>query len=171
MSFLWTCSPTIRLNLQSFMRTFEASVLQLFHMFIIYINTLKFITHWTSTKYLANSSIPKILSMSCGTGVPSTRISPFFTKSPSCTLRYFDLGIKVSKVSVSSGDVIITFFYFYNLSKILPSISHIVRSLGFLASNSSATLGKPPVISLVLMIFWYSCNNLTSRNFLPIFNT
>ncbi len=34
-----------------------------------------------------------------------------------------------------------------------PSISLIIaNSLGFLASNNSATLGRPPVISLVLVV-------------------
>ena len=90
--------------------------------------------------------------MSTGSAGPSTIISPLFTICPSCAVISLSLGIKLSLV-VPSSDVIINLcFPFVSLPKeTVPVISaRRPASLGDRASNNSATLGRPPVISLVL---------------------
>ena len=92
--------------------------------------------------------------MSCGLKEPSLITSPLLTVSPSKTLMLLVLGIKFSLTtsSVTSLPVI--------MSLLLPLVSlpqettplnsaRIATSFGFLASKRSATLGNPPVISLV----------------------
>ena len=81
-------------------------------------------------------------------------LSPAFIFNPSVTTRRSPIGIKYSlKLSGFVKDLTlitrICFFLVGNIS-ILPSISEsIAFPFGFLASNSSCTLGRPPVMSLV----------------------
>ena len=90
--------------------------------------------------------------MSCGLGEPEIRVSPFFTKSPSCTSITLVLGIRYSTASPSSGTIAILRLALYSrTNSILPEILAMTdMSLGRRASNSSATRGRPPVMSRVL---------------------
>ena len=80
--------------------------------------------------------------------------SPLFTVSPSKTLMLLVFGISVS-LTISSPE---SFPVIINLLLHLVSLpqettqlnsARIATSFGFLASKRSATLGNPPVISLV----------------------
>ena len=92
--------------------------------------------------------------MSCGLKEPSLMTSPLLTVSPSKTLILLVLGINVS-LTISSPDslpVIINLLLpFVSLPHDTTPLSsaNIATSFGFLASNKSATLGNPPVMSLV----------------------
>ena len=82
-------------------------------------------------------------------------ISPFEILSPSNTDNVLCLGINISVFWVflvaPSGDMTSLIFPFVSLPKEMIPVSSdkTAASLGFLASNRSATLGKPPVISFV----------------------
>ena len=90
--------------------------------------------------------------MSCGLKGPSETISPFCILSPSKTVICLVLGIRVAKSFPSSSVIISLSFPFVGFPQetIPVACANIAASLGFLASNKSATLGNPPVISLVL---------------------
>ena len=79
-------------------------------------------------------------------------MSPFSTLSPSKTFICLVLGIKVA-CSIPSSSVIISLslpLVGFPQETMPDSCASIAGSLGFLASNKSATRGSPPVISLVL---------------------
>ena len=91
--------------------------------------------------------------MSCGLYCPSINISPLFIDSFSNIFIFFHFGIKTSNFSFSF--FIINFLFplvsFPNVT--FPDISaNIACSLGFLASNKSATFGNPPVMSFIFEI-------------------
>ena len=92
--------------------------------------------------------------MSCGLKEPSLMTSPLLTVSPSKTLILLVLGINVS-LTISSPDslpVIINLLLpFVSLPHDTTPLSsaNIATSFVYLASNKSATLGNPPVMSLV----------------------
>ena len=90
--------------------------------------------------------------ISCGTLGPSVKVSPFLTSSPSWTVICLPLGIRYSSISPFSDKISNLLFPLKSLPNwTFPSTSEInACSLGLLASNNSATLGKPPVISLSL---------------------
>ena len=106
--------------------------------------------------YSVNSSRPLSARISWGLIAPSETMSPFSTLSPSKTFMCLVLGIKVA-FSLPSSSVMMS------LSLPLVGLPHetipdswakIACSFGFLASKRSATLGRPPVISLVLADSW-----------------
>ena len=92
--------------------------------------------------------------MSCGFSEPSMSGSPAFTRSPSRTVMCLPRGTRYSFTSPSSAWTSIFRMPFWMPAKrTTPSISVIVAcSLGFRASNSSATRGRPPVMSLVFVV-------------------
>ena len=110
-------------------------------------------TSWTSlSRYSCTARGPLIRRMSCGLTGPSVRRSPARTLSPSCTRKCLPAGTSYSCGSPVSGCTKIS-----RLPRLMspkattPSISEIVAgSFGRLASNSSATRGRPPVMSRVL---------------------
>ena len=94
--------------------------------------------------------------MSCGFDGPSISGSPARTRSPSCTLTCTPRGSAYSRGSApgSSGTMMI-FRWPLTMPPCLtmPSISEMTAvSRGFRASNSSTTRGRPPVMSLVLVV-------------------
>ena len=94
--------------------------------------------------------------MSCGLRGPSISGSPAWTCSPSCTLTWTPRGTEYSRSSApgSSGTMMIlrsplTVGPYFTM----PSISLMTAgSRGLRASNSSTTRGRPPVMSLVLVV-------------------
>ena len=82
-------------------------------------------------------------------------MSPFSTLSPSKTVSVLCLGINISTFWVffvaPSGVITSLTFPFVSFPKdtIPDSSASTAASFGVLASNKSATLGNPPVISLV----------------------
>ena len=92
--------------------------------------------------------------MSCGLKEPSLITSPLLTVSPSKTLILLVLRIKVS-LTTSSPDslpvIISLLFPLVSLPQDTTPVNsaRIATSFGFLASKRSATLGSPPVMSLV----------------------
>ena len=108
---------------------------------------------------------------------PSVILSPALTSIPSVTTRRSPTGTKYSLKSFASvvDFTMITLipFFFLPVTSIFPSMSvSIALPLGFLASNSSCTLGRPPVMSFVpapsLMILAIVCPFLTSSPSLTI---
>ena len=114
--------------------------------------------------------------MSWGLYGPSEIISPFETLSPSNTVNVLCFGINISTVSAfldaPSGVITNLTFPLVSFPNDTSPVSsaNIAASFGVLASNRSATLGRPPVISLVFdattgilaitspaVIFWPSC--------------
>jgi len=105
-------------------------------------------TFWTScTKYSYTPSVPFIANISFGFIEPSVIGWPAEILSPSFTFNLAPNGIVY--VFASSLDCTVTSFFFLSSdTEILPSISEIIANpFGFLASNSSSTLGRPCVIS------------------------
>ena len=78
-------------------------------------------------------------------------ISPISTVSPSKTFNIRHFGMRVSLDSPSAPVIINLLLPLVSFPKlIVPEDSaRIACSFGTLASNKSATLGKPPVMSLV----------------------
>src|SRR3990172_3585846 len=112
-------------------------------------------TSWiSSTRKRASSLSPCTRRMSCGLGDPSMRDSPARILSPSCTVMCFPRGMVYSRASPMSGTTWIFRFPLKSLpSRTTPSISEMTaNSLGFLASKSSATRGRPPVMSFVFVV-------------------
>src|SRR2546425_829714 len=95
---------------------------------------------------------PLIRRMSCGFTGPSVSRSPARTRSPSWTRRCLPAGTSYSCGSPSSGWTWISRLpRLISPNRTVPSTSEIVAgSLGRRASNSSATRGRPPVMSRVL---------------------
>src|SRR5438034_332668 len=87
-------------------------------------------------------------------GDPSMSASPAFTRSPSWTLMCLPRGIRYSLVSPLSARMTIFRMPLTNPPiSTRPSISVMTAcSFGLRASNSSATRGRPPVMSLVLVV-------------------
>ena len=95
---------------------------------------------------LLNSNI------SCGLNGPSETISPLSTFSPAKIFICLVLGIRVAK-TFSFSSVITSLslpFVGFPQETIPEAPASTADYLGFLASNKSATLGNPPVISFVL---------------------
>ena len=92
--------------------------------------------------------------MSCGLAAPSMSGSPARILSPSRTARCLPLEIKYSLGSPRSGVISTLRLPLVSLPKLtVPSISAMTAcSLGLRDSNSSATRGRPPVMSLVLVV-------------------
>ena len=92
--------------------------------------------------------------MSCGLDEPSISGSPALMISPSCTPMCLPLGIRYSRVSPISGVTTTLRLPLVSLpNETWPSISEMTaNSLGLRASNNSATRGRPPVMSLVLVV-------------------
>jgi hypothetical protein len=92
--------------------------------------------------------------MSCGTGLPSIRLSPFLTKSPSWT-DHLALGDQVfdrlAAVSGSIDDAALGLVVLAEFDAAVDLGDDRV-SFGLRASNSSATRGRPPVMSRVLAL-------------------
>ena len=86
-------------------------------------------------------------------------MSPFSILSPSNTFICLVLGIRLAHSFPDSSVIINLSLPLVGLPQdtIPLSRARIAASLGFLASNKSATLGRPPVISLV---FADSCETL-----------
>src|SRR5213595_3515867 len=103
-------------------------------------------------RYSCTARGPLIRRMSCGFTGPSVSRSPARTRSPSCTRKCFPAGTSYSCASPSSGCTQISRLpRLISPNRTVPSISEIVAgSLGRRASNSSATRGRPPVMSRVL---------------------
>ena len=90
--------------------------------------------------------------MSCGSAGPSTIISPLLTTCPSCTEMCLSFGMRYSWAAPSKSVM---------MSRCLPLVSlpndtvpvtsaSSPASFGERASKSSATRGRPPVMSRVL---------------------
>ena len=94
--------------------------------------------------------------MSCGFEEPSISASPARTRSPSCTLMCLPFGIRYSFGSAPARSGVAITRRLPRESgpnEIVPSISEtIAKSFGLRASNSSATRGRPPVMSFVLVV-------------------
>ena len=92
--------------------------------------------------------------MSWGLDEPSMSGSPARTWSPSWTLMCLPLGMRYSRGSPTSGVTTTLRLPLVSLPKLtVPSISLMTaNSFGLRASNSSATRGRPPVMSLVLVV-------------------
>ena len=97
--------------------------------------------------------MPMMARMSWGAGLPSMMYSPFWMKSPSCTGMCLPFGTMYSIGSrpSSTGSMVIRRLFLKSLPKCTwPEISAMIAwSLGRRASKSSATRGRPPVMSLV----------------------
>src|SRR5881394_89218 len=104
------------------------------------------------SRYSCTARGPLIRRMSCGFTGPSVSRSPARTRSPSCTRKCFPAGTSYSCASPSSGCTQISRLpRLISPNRTTPSTSEIVAgSFGRRASNSSATRGRPPVISRVL---------------------
>ena len=113
--------------------------------------------------YLANASGPLNSKISAGSSGPSTITSPLFTIWPSCAVTCLSLGIKNSFTSPSSAVITSLCLPLVSLPKeTVPVISASTpASFGERASNNSATLGRPPVMSLV---FDASCGILANTS-------
>ncbi|MNY00862.1 hypothetical protein D3C86_1333720 [compost metagenome] len=89
--------------------------------------------------------------MSCGSAGPSTIISPLFTTWPSCTSTCFSLAIRNSWALPSRSVITRRCLPLVSLpNDVVPVTSaSTAASFGERASNSSATRGRPPVMSRV----------------------
>src|SRR5213079_1592232 len=103
-------------------------------------------------RYSCTARGPLIRKMSCGFTGPSVSRSPARTRSPSCTRKCLPAGTSYSCASPSSGCTQISRLpRLISPNRTTPSTSEIVAgSFGRRASNSSATRGRPPVMSRVL---------------------
>ena len=91
--------------------------------------------------------------MLCGFTAPSINGSPALTQSPSWTLTCLPFGMRYSLDSLLPLTTTTLMPLCAPLNSTMPSISvTIACSFGRLASNSSATLGRPPVISFVFVV-------------------
>ena len=92
--------------------------------------------------------------MSCGLAAPSMSGSPARILSPSRTARCLPLEMRYSLGSPRSGVMSTLRLPLVSLPKLtVPSISAMTAcSLGLRDSNSSATRGRPPVMSLVFVV-------------------
>ncbi len=92
--------------------------------------------------------------MSCGFAGPSIIDSPARTWSPSFTVRCLPLAMRYSFGSPTSGVMMTLRLPLVSLPKLTtPSISEMTAwSFGLRASKSSATRGRPPVMSLVFVV-------------------
>ena len=132
-------------------------------------------TSWISlTKYSLTAFGPKILKISAGEIAPSHKGVPALIKSPSCTTTCFPYGILYTISFPVDGIIeifLIPLFISPNWTVPLTSVTT-AGFAGFLASNNSATLGKPPVISLVLPIsFWILTKVCPLETFWPSLTT
>ena len=109
-------------------------------------------TSWISlTRNFCSSRGPLILRISWGSTGPSSICSPLAMKSRSCTRRNLETGMEYS-FTVPSSPVTMIFRLFFTVSPIsmVPSSSDsVAASFGVRASKSSATRGRPPVMSFV----------------------
>ena len=126
-------------------------------------------TSWISfTTYSCTANGPLIARISAGAVCPSLNGAPAFTKSPSCTKIWRLNGTKYLRTTPSFASTMISLLPRLIAPKVVtPSISQTTAGLlGFLASNNSVTLGRPPVISFSLLntlgIFTNTCPLLTS---------
>src|SRR5260370_318305 len=107
--------------------------------------------------------MPSSRSRSCGSTGPSTIISPLLTTWPSCTSRCLSLAIRYSCSCLSRSVITRRCLPFVSLPKLTVPVTSasIPASLGERASNSSATRGRPPVMSRV---FETSCGMRASTS-------
>ena len=101
--------------------------------------------------------------MSCGSAGPSTIISPLFTTWPSCAITCLSFGIRYSWATPSRSVMTRRCLPLVSLpNDTVPVISASrPASFGERASNSSATRGRPPVMSRV---FEVSCGMRASTS-------
>src|SRR5487761_2073430 len=92
--------------------------------------------------------------MSCGSAGPSTIISPLLTTWPSCAVTCLSFGIRYSWATPSRSVMTRRCLPLVSLpNETVPVTSASVpASFGARASNSSATRGRPPVMSRVLEV-------------------
>ena len=90
--------------------------------------------------------------MSCGSAGPSTIISPLLTTWPSCTMTCLSFGIRYSCAAPSKSVMTRRCLPLVSLPNDTVPVTSASRpaSFGERASKSSATRGRPPVMSRVL---------------------
>ncbi len=94
--------------------------------------------------------------MSAGLGMPSTTVSPCSTCSPSNTTMWRHFGTSTSLDSPSASVITRRCLPLVSLPKLTVPLTSASSdaSLGLRASNSSATRGRPPVMSRVFEDSW-----------------